>query len=671
MPRRDSRLPVFVRARPWWLWATLLFCTGTLTLLAAHNALRLPTFHLDGAFQTASGLYRLADGQLPGRDFFPYLGLGPIALLMPIFWLLGGDLFASTTSAWAMTFIGAGFALSVMYRIVLGRSVLESLAAGLLLATLGALLTTRFDLWLLEPLMWALEPGNSLRPLRALVPYLALAAYLWASARATCWRNRAFGAAAIAGLAFGWSNDFGIPTAFGVLALFWLDSPRVYRGAMFGFPLLFALFVGALFLILATGGHQREWLAFNFKDVAGDQWWYYGPYSNNARIFSPGDLVRLLRPELALPVLLLGITAGTAWRKRNRKALLLSWLGAVTLLAGVLASVGGHIGGYFGPFKAWALALVLLFALSFVGKRIHVPMSYRRVVLPGISLALLIGTLAWYNQDARSLRQPGSGFVPVPELGGYLPEAWTPALAYWRGVPKGDVLFEEYWGIASALRRSFPPVPVDSVIHALGSLRPKAQQQLDLARHVVTTRASLSDIWHSWNVTQNYWFYQDLLEHWQPEFMTPTTVVWTRMDTPREVLGPAVACRYDARLGRVEPGPLPPGPYQLTLTYEVSSGRPMSRVLLMLRNNVSFGAGAVGKASLDPNGRTAVLPVYHREPGTWFDLSVRGGDLSQVQVHRCELRPFRLPKPLAAAVPLRDFPRYQRQKTLSPDQPGA
>lgn len=40
----------------------------------------LPTNNIDGAFQTASGLYRLNSGDLPGEDFYPYLRIGPILL---------------------------------------------------------------------------------------------------------------------------------------------------------------------------------------------------------------------------------------------------------------------------------------------------------------------------------------------------------------------------------------------------------------------------------------------------------------------------------------------------------------------------------------------------------------------------------------------------------------
>ena len=48
------------------------------------TAINIPTNHLDGAFQTASGLFRIDSGQVPGRDFFPYLGVGPVLLIYPL-----------------------------------------------------------------------------------------------------------------------------------------------------------------------------------------------------------------------------------------------------------------------------------------------------------------------------------------------------------------------------------------------------------------------------------------------------------------------------------------------------------------------------------------------------------------------------------------------------------
>lgn len=58
-----------------------------------------PTNHLDGAFQTAAGLFKIKAGQTPGIDFFPYLGIGPLTLLYPFFIFAGSNLAASVRAS--------------------------------------------------------------------------------------------------------------------------------------------------------------------------------------------------------------------------------------------------------------------------------------------------------------------------------------------------------------------------------------------------------------------------------------------------------------------------------------------------------------------------------------------------------------------------------------------
>ena len=48
----------------------------TLAVLAYASALHLPLLHVDGAYQTLASLRRLEGGELPGRDYYPYLGVG-------------------------------------------------------------------------------------------------------------------------------------------------------------------------------------------------------------------------------------------------------------------------------------------------------------------------------------------------------------------------------------------------------------------------------------------------------------------------------------------------------------------------------------------------------------------------------------------------------------------
>ena len=61
------------------------------SLYSTNFAIVIPDFHLDGAYQTATTLFRASKGQQIGYDFFPYLG--PIVLLLYIpFRFLGASM---------------------------------------------------------------------------------------------------------------------------------------------------------------------------------------------------------------------------------------------------------------------------------------------------------------------------------------------------------------------------------------------------------------------------------------------------------------------------------------------------------------------------------------------------------------------------------------------------
>jgi hypothetical protein len=83
-----------------------------------YMAINLPTYHLDGAFQTASGLYRLEAGQFPGKDFYPYLGIMPLYALYPAFKLLGSDLSASVFSAYFLSCIVKMLPIAMVWQLI-------------------------------------------------------------------------------------------------------------------------------------------------------------------------------------------------------------------------------------------------------------------------------------------------------------------------------------------------------------------------------------------------------------------------------------------------------------------------------------------------------------------------------------------------------------------------
>lgn len=157
----------------------------TLILLSAASALfisltksiNLPTYHLDGAFQTASGLYRLDSGQLVGRDFFPYLGIAPLYILYPLFKALGANLAASVFTAQLVTLLLGALSVALIWHLIFcSRSFLRSLAIGSLLFLLPVVLLDGLRVPF-PPALHASIPGNSLRPIRSAAPYLTVLAY--------------------------------------------------------------------------------------------------------------------------------------------------------------------------------------------------------------------------------------------------------------------------------------------------------------------------------------------------------------------------------------------------------------------------------------------------------------------------------------------------------------
>ena len=136
-----------------------------------NSSIHVPTFHLDGAFQTASGLFRLDSGQLPGRDFFPYLGVGPLLVIFPIYKIFGGDLAATVAAAKFTTMFLSWIAVATLWLFVFRpANVIDALVASSL--TLFGMDFVAKHLLLPNWLAFGLEPHVSLRPVRAVLQYL-------------------------------------------------------------------------------------------------------------------------------------------------------------------------------------------------------------------------------------------------------------------------------------------------------------------------------------------------------------------------------------------------------------------------------------------------------------------------------------------------------------------
>jgi hypothetical protein len=184
------------------------------------------------------------------------------------------------------------------------------------------------------------------------------------------------------------------------------------------------------------------------------------------------------------------------------------------------------------------------------------------------------------------------------------------------------------------LRKSFFIWPVDSVIHALGEVRNYSQLQLLKADLVISTRITTSKRWQPWSLSQNYWFYKDLFNHWFISDLSPTTVVWKRAAAPNP-----------AELVDCIPEPTPDGIgqlafdipftglYEMTMQYKIKGP---SRSSMMMQNNISFGADAAGYISIDPKASSGTFPAYFNTAGQHkLNLKTLGRKETSITIASC------------------------------------
>jgi hypothetical protein len=623
-------------------------------------AIDLPTQHLDGAFQTASSLFRLDQGFFPGKHFFPYLGLGPIFSIYPIFAIAGADLAATVVAAHLVTLVTGWISVAVLFQLIFRPlSFLSSLAGGAVILTLHVLISEYFEIG-----GYLIQAGNSLRPVRAFVPYLlSLAVFFLLRSGDPLSRRPGFAGLAL-GLVLLWSNDYGIPTAglfglFFVTKLYFEDQLNWAKNTLI--LTVSTIVATSIFLVLATLGHPLELIKYNFGGVATDQWWLFAPYAEARRVFRFSQIVKVFTGVNIVPLLVLTTVFFVTVRSKRAEHVLLLLIGLVLFAGGSLASVGGHIGGYFSGFGTWA-GLTTIFFLFKKTKELFIGAAAKRAsslenlpskpLLWSVTAFMLVVALhcAFTYQTSRRLAKQDTNRMYVPELGGYLHKQWDQYVQLARS-HRGRNTLEEYWGLWSAIHKSFSDWPVDSVIHALGHTRSIAELSIDRADLVITTRYAASPEWQPWNLSQNFWFYERLLKHWQPEHTSPSTVVWKKLG--RERGSESVPCKVTSDRKNIEFSRMAEGFHSLEVVYKASGS---GRYLLMFRNNISFGNDANGYVSL-PLGKSVItLPVaLKRDAVNTLDLRVVGNERVNGWIESCTAKKINLdyPEVLHPLEPLR------------------
>ncbi len=643
-----SNWGAFHRHHSAFLVSVLLLADLILTVIFALNqSIDIPTNHLDGAYQTASGLYRLADGQWPGKDFFPYLGVGLLYFLYPIYLLAGSNVAASVFTAYFAVAITCAFSVGFIGTLI---SKSNRLLVGVILGSLFLCLSVWLYPKLPATLIEHFTPGYSLRPLRAFLPYLCAAiVYVLLNSRLNPLIVYG-GIGGLAGIALLWSNDYGIPTA-GLLILF--GFLWAYRSDNLSVKVVFvilgvALLVSFVSLLLATRGHGLDLLRYNFSDVANDQYWYFCCWSAADKVLSVTDFfTKFVVVYIGWWGLVLFGMAVLTYFVPTIEYTLMLFIGITLAAGGTLASVGGHLeSGYMISFIFWCKATLgislVVFILSAIARMKLGTSLLNSIVIPIILGSVIIQLLLISeNVEAyvrkREVAQSDENKFFVPEMGGYLPNSWKAHVSLARDSNETTIV-EEYWGIWSSISKTQTNFPVDSVIHALGDTRIQYAKILQkLPNFVVTSTPSISGPWYGWNLSANWWFYKIVLENYVPTQTSPSTLLWKK--AAKRSIWPVTYCYIsnDPKNPEIVIETNIPGYYEITIQYEVSELS--SRTLLFVKNNLNLAFN--GYLSLDPRAKTSTFPVgLHGsdENRLDFKLTTVSDDLSKVLVQGCQAK---------------------------------
>ena len=571
-------------------------------------AIDIPTEHLDGAYQTASSLYRLNVGQYPGKDFFPYLGIGPIFILYPFFKTfgstIGASVFASNfilvilrfLSVWIVAFICSKTRKSITASVVSSLFLLLSLPI--------------LNHWFI--------PGNSLRPIRGFIPYfIAICLYLIIKSDTKLIRKYDFILIGfITSISLLWSNDFAISTSFFTMFFFYIYKAKQKK-------LTFKILLSSIFVTLlsttfmlyvSTNDHILDFLSYNFIDVRRDQHWYFAPYVASEKIFDATDFLRkIFFHSDILPITFL-ILLFFKINKNNLESYLSLWIALVLFSGGAIASIGGHFEiGYFFEYHCFVYIYTYISLILMLINRIDAMQKYdlhsilKKFIISFLCILTFILGLSINNYSIRlaSTKADTKKFY-VRTLGGYLPIEYKNHVDLARQFLKDEVI-EEYWGLWSALNNKVGQsnLPVDSTIHALGSIRYKYLQILEkLPDRVITTPYFHSQEWQPWNLSLNYWFYKVILENYEPIQTSPSTLVWNKSVNKK---GSEILCVVNGARNHFSLATKNSGYYEVKLDADVSL---KNRSLALIRNNINYAKYSNGYIPIDSESNSFLFPVF-------------------------------------------------------------
>ena len=532
-------------------WDYLVFIAAiaaivSIFLIANYHRINLEYIPFNGAFQAFNPVRRIFLGEIPGKDFNPYLGLGPTYLNFFLTYLLGKNFAASQFSIYFLSLTLHTVALFLLFSYVGFRWQKSLIFSSTMI--LGLSLVFEDFRWVNE----IVGPGTSNLNFRSFLPFLTsfLLLITFKNYPKSIMTYLIIGS--LMGIQVFWSNDYGIPSTFGLLFLLILylvieDKQAILR------KILISLVSGIIAFysvgMMLTTGNLDKWLKMNFQDIANDQFWYFLWFKNNNKILSLLDLPSHLLLTTFLSIfglsLLIIILKGYC-QDKLLNYLLLSYIGLTTLFAGLLSSLGGTLSvRYYLP-----SIVVSFFTISLAFYLIFRPIKIRFKVtfIPIILLFLYCLVPLIHLKQYSTLR---TNFIRVEELGGWLSSRWQGSIEIASNLkeelkeksPQQKILSTYSTGM-DAIVGSVNSTNFDYIIHVLGDKNRNnyLEKFLKLQPKYITTLREDGYAWETWAKRTNWWFYREFINNYQVVESTFYNLLWSKRENTENNSYPPVSC---------------------------------------------------------------------------------------------------------------------------------
>lgn len=656
-----------------------------------------PLVTVDGTYQTFAMLNRLSNGQLPGQDFVPYLGVLLCYALIPVFWLLDQSIFAAFAAAQLMVEI-AWFGTCVALLWATGFSRRNALALGALVYTVLFVLSFAGGF-----LTVAYRAGQSMMFLRDSAALLVVAAMLLP-------RNETLRRAVIAaasGVLLFWSPSAGaalLLTGTMVTAAGSVRDVGLRRGILHTVGLIGVALLAALLTATIVSGGAPLWLFEKvFLSAGQTQFWFFGRFSGADRLLRVSDAALLIAPSWREGIMLTGLIAasGYAWLRAgigSRQADAIALICGSQFVSGLASQASGHIEfRYLHSFAASALVVLIGLMLPGLLKlRIARKVAVGGIALTGVAAAAAVPLVAVTDRGnklytALTAQLGSASQTQFAEAGMAFPANVRGEIAFLRnyraaldraGTPADRRMTSAYYSWADVTLGAAQSPQFSSIIQLMSDadrayfinrFKSRAPQLVSTLDPAATPRAL-------WNLRASWPFYQAALATHEPKWRGSSMIYWQRRAQPitpqtaglpvctiRRTSGRVVDLRIDGGAGGADPVLV-----DVAVTYAALPGKPgvngdlgrgylrvadRSPVLLAAIADLTAGGAALPEGldakpgvfyGLPAGQRQWAIPVEHKFGQiSVLQLEVRGGSAASLDVAGCHVTGV-WPNPLAA-----------------------